>query len=322
MYKLKKKIRELSNRNKLLKLLYLNISIIYVSLASILNDKLYSKIKYFSNTGKKLKLENPKTFNEKLWWLKLNNRDPLLTKCTDKVLVREYIKELGFSEILNNIYGIYEKPEDINFSEIPDKSFIKTNHGSGGNFIYNKSNFNKFKFISDFNKNLGRNYYLNSREWNYKNINPLILIEENLNPNNSSILVDYRFLCFDGVVKYIFADINTASFDGTHNPSAKRNVYDLNFNLLPIKAHRENFDSSLITKPKNFESMLKYAQELSKPFVFSRIDLYNIEGKIIFGEITFYHGGATQTIYPVELELTLGNLIDINSSKIVRIINK
>ncbi len=317
VYHIKNKIRNLSHRNSFIKKLYLLANRVKVSLFSGLSDEKFAKLKYKENTGKTLNLENPVTFNEKLWWLKLNNRDPLMTICSDKYKVRDYVRQCGLEHILTKLYGVYDNANDINFDKLPDKAFIKTNHGSGTNIIWDRNKpFDKKKFIREFNYSLKQNYYLQSREWNYKNIEPKIIVEEVLEDENLS-LVDYRFLCFDGTVKMIFVDIETAPEDGSHNPHAKRNVYDKDFNYLDVKVKREKFDSSLIKKPVNFEKMIEYAQKLSQPFPFCRVDLYNINGKIYFGEITFYPGGATQIVEPEEWEKRLGDWIDLNSDKIV-----
>lgn len=218
---------------------------------------------------------------------------------------------------MTKLYGVYDDANDINFDELPDGAFIKTNHGSGTNIIWDRNNpFDKDKFRKGFNKALKQNYYWQSREWNYKNIEPKIIVEEILEDKENKSLIDYRFLCFDGVVKIIFVDTETAGKDGSHNPYAKRNVYDKDFNYLDIKVKRDHFDKSLVQKPKNFEEMIKYAEILSKPFAHCRVDLYNIDGKIYFGEITFYNGGASQIVEPEEWEKELGDWIDLKSEKI------
>jgi hypothetical protein len=316
IYNIKKNFRELSNTNKSIKRIYLMANKIKVKSFSKMSDEKFAKLKYKENTGRNLDLEQPKTFNEKLWWLKLKNRDPLLTICSDKYKVRDYVKSCELEHILTNLYGIYENANDINFDELPDKVFIKCNHGSGANILYDRNkSFNIKKFREKFNYALQQNYYLQSREWNYKDIEPKIIVEEVLGEANES-LVDYRFLCFEGEVKLLFIDIETASEDGSHNPFAKRNVYDKDFNCLDIKVVRENYDTSLILKPKNFDQMIEYAERLSKPFPFCRVDFYNIKGTIKFGEITFYPGGATQIIEPEIWELKLGEWIDLNSERI------
>lgn len=318
IYNIKNKIRDISHDNNVAKMVYSQANEYKTKLLANLSDEKFAKIKYKENTGRKLNLDKPTTFNEKLWWLKLNNRNPLLTICSDKVRVREYVKECGLDHILNPIYGIFNDANEINFEKLPDKAFLKTNHGSGTNRLWDRNkSFDKRSFIKEFNKALKNNYYLQSREWNYKNIEPKIIVEKVIEPLTEIGLIDYRFFCFDGEVKMIFIDIETASEDGTHSPHAKRNVYNKKFDYQNIKVSREHFEKNIIEKPKNLNEMIKYAEVLSQPFPFCRVDLYNLDGNIIFGEMTFYPGGATQIIEPEEWELRFGEWIDINSNKIV-----
>lgn len=318
IYNLKNVVRSLAHKNKILSSIYKYANKYKVKILSKVDDEKFARMKYKENTGKELNLDNPKTFNEKLWWLKIHNRDPLLTKCSDKVEVRDYVKEKGLEHILTPIYGIYETPDEINFTELPEKAFIKTNHGSGKNIIWDRNkHFNHKYFRKEFSNSLKDNYYYQSREWNYKNIQPRLIVEKMLVDNPGELLIDYRFLCFEGEVKLIFVDVETAAEDGSHSPYAKRNIYDKEFNHLDIKVAREYFDKNKVLKPVNFDEMLKYAEILSEPFVFSRVDLYNIEGKIYFGEITFYPGGCTQLFEPEEYEIEVGTWINLNSSKII-----
>ncbi|SDX79211.1 ATP-grasp fold amidoligase family protein [Salimicrobium album] len=316
-FHLKNKIRNVSKKSKIVSKMYLIANSIKIFLLRKMDDEKFAKLKYKENTGKNLNLENPVTFNEKLWWLKLNNRDPLLTICSDKYKVRCYVKEKGLEEILIPLYGVYSDANDIQFESLPNKAFIKTNHGSGNNVLWDKENpFNTKKFIKKFNRSLKENYYLQSREWNYKNIEPRIIIEKVLMDKKELGLVDYKFLCFDGEVKMVFSEVGIASNDGTHNPYSTRNVHDRDFNLLNIKVGRKNFDSSLLVKPPNYYKMVEYAEALAEPFAHCRVDLFNIEGNIYFGEITFYHGGGTQKVEPEEWSIKMGEWIDLNSSKI------
>jgi len=317
IYNLKNAVRSLSHKNRVFSIIYRYANRHKVKILSKIDDKKFAKMKYRENTGKELNLDYPRTFNEKLWWLKIHNRDPLLTTCSDKVMVRDYVKGKGLEHILVPIYGVYKTPEEIDFNELPEKAFIKTNHGSGKNIIWDKKkNFNHKAFNKEFRNALQENYYYQSREWNYKNIPPRLIVEKMLVDNPGDSLIDYRFLCFEGEVKLIFVDVETAADDGTHSPYAKRNVYNKEFNQLDIKAAREHFDNNKVSKPINFDLMLKYAEILSEPFVFSRVDLYNIDGEIYFGEITFYPGGCTQLLEPEKYELELGSWIDLNSNKI------
>lgn len=318
IYGVKKRIRELSHNSNILTRLYAFANRRKVRLLSGIPDEIFAKMKYRENTGKKLDLQNPTTYNEKLWWLKLNNRDSLLTICSDKYRVREYVKNAGLSHILTKLYGVYDNADEIDFNELPDRVFLKTNHGCGMNAIFDRTMpFDVESFRRKFNSALKHNYFLQSREWNYKNIEPKIIVEEELVDKDSGSLVDYRFMCFDGKVRLVIVDIDTAKEDGSHNPWPKRNVYDADFNLLEIHFGRKSFDPLLIKKPQNFEKMINYAEVLSEPFPHCRVDLYNISGRIYFGEITFYHGGATQNITPEEWQERLGSWIDLGSNKIV-----
>ncbi|XJS11010.1 ATP-grasp fold amidoligase family protein [Aerococcaceae bacterium WGS1372] len=319
IYNIKKKIRRFSQKNKIIGKIYNYLNKLKVNSLSRMSDEKFAKMKYYENTGRKLNLTNPTTFNEKLWWLKINNRDPLLTTCSDKVEVRDYLIKKGFEDILIPQVGVYSNPKDLEFDKFPDEVFIKTSHGSGRNLIWRRnSEFDYNKFNKEFESFLKQNYYLQSREWNYKNIEPKIVVEEIIKDDSELGLVDYRFLCFDGKVKLILVDTETAASDGTHSPGAKRNVYNQDFELMDIKVSREHFNHELISKPKNFEKMIEISESLSDAFEFCRVDLYNIKGKIYFGEITFYTGGATQIIEPEKWEQKLGSWINLDSDKIVR----
>lgn len=279
-----------------------------------IGDEKFAKKYYKKRKNEKLNLTLPTTFDEKLWFLKLNYKNPLQTKCTDKFLVREYVKDCKLDHILNDLYGVYDNANDINFDSLPDKCFIKTNHTSGYNIVWDKKNpFNRKHFIKKFNYLLKQNYFYASREWNYKNIKPKLIVEKFLNVQNELGLVDYRFFCFNGKCEFIAVDVETCSLDGQHTGKAKRNIYDLNFNRLNYKLSREHFDDELLTKPVNLGTMIEYAERLSRPFPHVRVDFYNIDGKIIFGEMTFYHQGACNNISPIEWDLRLGSLINIDN---------
>jgi hypothetical protein len=321
VYQVKNKIRKLSHTNKVLKKIYSFANRVKVHTLSNVSDRKFAMMKYKENTGEKLNLDNPVTFDDKVWWLKLNNRNPMITKCSDKYLVREYVTECGLGHILNELYGVYKNANDIDFDKLPNSFILKCNHGCGGNIICkDKATFSQEKAIKKLNETLKSNYYLQSREWNYKNIQPRIICEKlfedtDMNPGG---LVDYRFLCFDGVVKCVFVDVDTCAEDGTHRHDARRNVYDKDFNILNVRVTRENFDRGLVKKPTNYDEMRSCAETLSKPFAHCRVDLYNINGKIYFGEITFYHAGGSNKIEPEEWAYKLGSWIDLNSQSIIK----
>lgn len=283
-------------------------------------DEPYAKLFYKVYTGKKLNLDNPKLFNEKLWWLKLNNRDPLLTKCSDKYLVREYIVECGFKDILIPQIDVFDKADDINFEKYNFPVVIKCNKDSGGIVFYDprdKHRFNKKDAVRKLNNALKQRYYLISREWNYKNIPPKLVVEKVIRDKNGNLPSDYRFFCFDGEPKFMMMDFGVMTEEGHHKYEFPRNIYDMSFNLIPVRFGRDNYDG-IVEKPLNFERMIEIARVLSNPFPMCRVDLYNIDGAIYFGELTFYHGGCCQEITPEKWDLLFGSWIDLNSKKIKR----
>lgn len=309
---IKRKFRDISHTNIYIGRLYSLLNAVKTKSSSFLSDDLYAIMKYYDATKLKLNLKDPVTFNEKLWWLKINHRTPLMTRCSDKVEVHKFLEEIGLGHLSNPIRGVYDAAEDVPFDEMKGKFFIKCNHVSGVNAFFdseNASSFNRKRFNREFNKALKVNYYYQTREWNYKNIVPKILVEDFI--ESQSTLLDYRFFCFHGKVKLIFVDIDTASEDGKHNPNSKRNIYDEHFNLQDFTVGRDNFDESLVKKPDNLQLMIEYAEKIASPFVFCRVDLYNNEGEISFGEITFYPSGGTQQFSSEKADLLVASWLDI-----------
>lgn len=281
-------------------------------------DVEFAKMRYKEKMGKELNLENPVTFSEKLWYLKLSNRDPLMTKCSDKYLAREYVRECGLAHILIELYAVYDSVAEIDFDKVPTPCFFKCNHTSGYNAIYDRSKqFDIRDFKRKFKFMLTQNYYINSREWNYKNIKPRIICERVLEDPSSKVgIIDYRFFCFNGSAKFMTVNIGTSAKDGTHSKAALRNLYDLDFNLLDVRINRQPFPPELVPKPNNLAEMCTYAETLSKPFPHCRVDFYNIDGTIYFGEMTFYSGGGFNKIEPKEWDIKMGQWIDISGYSI------
>jgi len=278
-----------------------------------MTDEEYAHWKYKLRTGRDLNLENPQTFDERIWYLKCNVRDPLNKKCSDKYRVREYVKECGLEHILNELYAVYESVEDVDFNKLPDRCFLKCNHGSGANMIFDRSkDFDFEKFKKTFTKSMNSDYYWAGREWNYRNIKPLILCEKVLEDKNGKLPLDYKIMCFAGEPKLLFLDIGVATEQGEHAEEYYRNIYDVDFNLLPVKETRENYLGDEIVKPENWNKMVEYARILSKPFRHCRVDLYNIDGEVYFGEITFHHGGGCNDIQPEEWAYKIGQWIPID----------
>ena len=286
----------------------------------LIPDKPYARLFYKVYTGKRLNLDNPVYFNEKLWWLKLNNRDPLLTKCSDKHLAREYVTECGYPEILIPQLDVFESVDEVNFSKYDIPVVLKCNKDSGGLVFYDpskKEQFDEKKARQHLRRALRGKYYLISREWNYKNIPPRIVVEKVLRDKNGRLPSDYRFFCFDGQPKFLMMDFGVMTEDGHHKFEFPRNIYDMDFSLLPVRFGRDNYDGE-VDKPDHFDKMIEIAEKLSQPFPMCRVDLYNIDGTIYFGEMTFYHGGCCQEITPEEWDLKIGSWINIDNPKIVR----
>jgi hypothetical protein len=279
-----------------------------------LSDEDFARWQYKQHTGKYLDLDNPKTYDEKVWYLKLHERDSLQTKCSDKLLVRDYVKECGLGHILNEVYGVYDSFKAIPFDELPDRFFIKCTHTSGANAIYDRNKpFDYAYQKNEFGFWMKRDYFWGSREWNYKGLVPKIICEEILEDKNGRLPMDYKIMCFGGKAKMLFLNIGLSTETGEHADDAYCNIYDRDFNLLPIKDERENYTGNDIVKPANWDEMIEYAEILSKPFRHCRVDLYNVDGKIYFGEITFHHGGGCNGIEPEEWAYRMGDWIDINS---------
>lgn len=284
------KLKLFFKNNKITKGLYSFLSKIYNYRYKKMNDQKYAKVMYKKKTGLELNLSNPYTFDEKLWWIKYYYHNPLMTMCADKYWVRDYIRLCGYENILNTLYGVYKNAKDIDFDSLPDNPvFFKTTHGCGVNAIYDKNKpFDKKSFIKKFNKALKKNYYDVHREWQYKNIEPQIICEKML-PCKLEELVDYKFMCCNGKAINMYANLYTCSANGEHSDDLAQNIYDLNFhhNKDLYFNNANSFDPKLVKKPNNFDEMIKISEKLSKPFPHARIDLYNINGKIYFGEITF-----------------------------------
>lgn len=285
--------------------------------AMVVPDNLYAQFTYFTFRHQFLNLKHPKTFDEKIWWLKFHYFNPLMTQCCDKWRVRRYVEDCGLKNILNPVFGHWSTFEDIDINSIPDEDFyLKVNHVSGGNRLCHKSSFMKDKeaLRHMFNYWLSENYYYHGREYCYKHVKPCILAEKVLRPSNKH-LYDYKFLCFEGEPRLLLLDIGVANADGSHAKEYYRNIYDMNF--LPMKDMRETRDFyhiDEIEKPVTWDFMIECCRKLSKPFPHCRVDLYSFDGKVYFGEITFFHGSGCNHFSPKESDLKLGSWIPLDHS--------
>ncbi len=263
--------------------------------------------------GYALNLNNPRTFNEKIQWLKIYYRNSLLTQCADKYLVRDYVQEKIGSNYLIPLLGVYNDEKQINFKQLPNQFVLKLNNGSGKNIICkDKRNLN----IKETREQLKtwlkpeNTHYLYSYEWAYKNIEPKIICEKFIEEKNHD-LCDYKFYCFHGEPKFI----RTFRNRGDHT---QKNSYTLDWKPLNLSIEKPNSNTST-PKPKKLEAMILIAKILSKDFPFVRVDLYEVENQIFFGELTFYPGAGLNPIIPNRMDFETGDLLNlkrINQQKI------
>lgn len=318
IYQIKTALRNWSDRSNFGSLVFQTARSVTARTLLVMPDEKYAQWFHKLYTGKGLNLQNPQTFDEKIWWLKLHNRDPFMTVCSDKYAVREVVKKAGFEDTLIEQLGVYDRPEDIPFASFREEVIIKCTSGSGENVFYDPANpVDPKMIIKRMNYALRQNPYWFSREWNYKYVPRRIVVEKVMRDKCGKLPVDYKFMCFDGEPRLLFLDIGLIDDQNIYNHHYPRNIYDMDFNLMPFKETRENYPGE-VRKPDNWEYMKKIAKKLSEPFPFCRVDLYNIDGSVYFGEITFYHGGGCNSIEPEEWDYRLGSWININSPKIVR----
>lgn len=274
---------------------------------NLFNDKTYLKIRYYATFKKNLNLQNPQTFNEKLQWLKLNDRKDIYTKMVDKYEAKSYVSKIIGNKYIIPTLGIYNNFDEIDFNKLPNQFVIKCTHDSGGLVIVtDKSKLDIEKSKKKINKSLKRNYYYPGREWPYKNVKPRIIIEKYMKDNSINDLMDYKFFCFNGKCKFFKIDFNRLT-------KHQANYYDINGNFLPFGEEICPPDfSKKLELPVNLKKMINLAEKLSQNITFLRVDFYEINGNIYFGELTFYPASGFGKFEPEEWDLKLGNLIDLS----------
>ena len=273
----------------------------------ILPDKMYIKLKFYSRMGRFPDLKNPKTFNEKLQWLKLYNRNPEYTRMVDKYEAKKYVADIIGEEYIIPTLGVWDKFDDIDFDKLPDQFVLKCTHDSGGLVICrDKSKLDKDAARKKIEKSLKENYYWSTREWPYKNVKPRIIAEQYMEDGATAELRDYKFFCFDGEVKALFIATERASL----TEETKFDFFDGDFVHLPFTNGHPNADVQP-KKPEKFELMKKQAGILSKGIPHARIDFYEVDGKVYFGEITFFHWSGMMPFEPAEWDIRFGDWINL-----------
>lgn len=286
--------------------------------AHILNDKQYLNIMYRAVFGQKINWQSPVTYNEKLQWLKVYDHNPEYSILVDKYEVKKYVtNKLGEDYVIPTL-GVWNHFDEIDFDKLPDQFVLKCTHDSGGLVIVtDKQKMDKKAACKKIESSLKRNYYWKGREWPYKNVKPRIIAEQymfdkaDVNEGYDGGLRDYKIFCFSGKPQYLFI----ASDRNTPGREVKFDYFDTQFNKLPMRQSVHPTSTYKIKKPEAFEEMLLIAEQLSQGFTQVRIDLYVINGKIYFGEYTFFHHGGLVPFIPEKYDEIWGDLIKLPKVK-------
>ena len=283
---------------------------LFRKLSRLIPDRIYLQIVYFRHFKKFIDFDNPKTFNEKIQWLKLNYIKEEYTNLVDKYRVKQYITKLIGEEYVIPTLGVWKNVDDIDFKSLPEKFVLKCNNDSGGIVICkNKKDFDEVKAKSFLKERLKNNGYWYGREWPYKNVKPCIIAEKYMEDSISKDLKDYKFFCFNGSMEFFDIDIDRFI-------EHRSNYYDRNGNFLPFgKTYCPPDYTKKIEMPKNLDKMIELAETISHNTVLSRIDFYEIDGQVYFGEITFYPGSGFSPFTDEKWDYKLGDMIDLPNIK-------
>lgn len=278
-----------------------------------INPKKYIRKIFYKRVGYQLNLDSPTTYNEKLQWLKLYWHHPLLPTLVDKYAVKEYVsKQIGEQYIIPTL-GVWDNVCEIDWESLPKQFVLKCTHDSGGLVICpDKTKLDKAAAISKLKNSLAQNYYYYGFEWPYKNVKPRIIAESYMRDSRLGDLPDYKFFCFDGEVKALFI----ATERNIKGVEVKFDFYDPDFNHLPFTQGHPN-SSGVIAMPESFEEMKELASKLSKGFPHVRVDFYEIDGQVYFGEMTFFHHGGWTKFDPQEWDYTFGSWIKLPREKMI-----
>ena len=268
-----------------------------------LDDKEYLSKHFRIVMVKDINWSNPSTFNEKMQWLKLYNRNNLFTTMVDKHAVKDYISSKIGSKYVAKEVGVYNSVQEIDINKLPDRFVLKTTHGCGGMVVVtDKTQFNLAEVDDKLSRGLSQNYYYNCREWPYKNVPPKIIAEEFLKDDNYDVLPVYKFLCFNGE-PYILQAIQNDK-----HPNESIDYFDMSWNKLPIKQNYPNSKHPL-NKPTSFEEMKVLCRKLTKDIPFVRCDFYDVNGRAYFSEFTFFSDAGFERFHPKKWDLILGKKI-------------
>lgn len=270
------------------------------------DDKKYLEKAFECIMGKGLDLDNPRTFNEKLQWLKLYDRKPEYTIMVDKYAVKKYVADIIGEEYIIPTLGVWNNFEEIDFNKLPNQFVLKCTHDSGGLVICKDKNvLDLIKAKKKITKSLHNNFFFYGREWPYKNVKPRIIAEPYMEDNKVHELIDYKLMCFDGEVKCSFTCSERFSQEGL-----KVTFFDNDWKVMPFERHYPS-SKNPPKKPLNFNKMLDFAKKLSIGIPFVRVDFYEINGLLYFGELTFFPGNGFEEFTPLEWDYKMGSWLKL-----------
>ena len=290
------------------------LAAIWARVGGNVSDETYLKWRYRFIFGKKLNLENPKGFNEKINWLKIYNRNPLYPTIVDKATAKDYVRPIIGDEKIIPTYGVWDNFEEIDFNKLPNQFVLKSTNGGGGSGVVickDKSTFDKEKARQRLERSMKVNWKF-EREWVYRDVKPRLIAEKYMANDDGSDLVDWKIFCFNGEPKVLFY----ASDRYTKGKPLKFDWYDMDLKHLPIKSHGIPQANKELKMFPEWEEMKETARKLSQGFPHVRVDLYLINHKVYFGELTFFHDGGVVALEPEEWEYTLGSWIELPNKTI------
>ncbi|HBC31526.1 MAG TPA: glycosyl transferase [Clostridiales bacterium] len=296
--------------NKIIRFIYYNLNVTYGK-TSILPDRIYLKICYKKKFGEKLNLYNPNKFNEKIQWLKLYDHRAEYTQMVDKYEVNSYVAEKIGEEYILPIINVYNNADEIDFDSLPDQFVLKCTHDSGSIIICkDKSKLDESKVIFKLDSALRFNYYRQGREWPYKNVKPRIICQDYLGDN----VQDIKTYCFNGQPKFSYVQYNIYEPNGTIEPHFI-DYYDIGWNLMPFERGEYKNSGKLIPQPENYDEIIRISKILSKDIPFVRVDFFNVNGRLYFGELTLSPGGGMDKFYPESYNDLFGSWITLPQTK-------
>ena len=278
---------------------------------NIHDDKLYLKIMYFHRMGCRLNLASPSTFNEKLQWLKLNDRNPLYSTMVDKYEAKNYVASIIGEKYIIPTIGVWDKPEDIDWDSLPSQFVLKVTHDSGGLVICkDKSKLDIGAACKKIRKSLTRNYYLHSREWPYKNLRRRIIAEAYMEDDESAELHDFKIHNFNGEPKFTLVCRDRYSDSGL-----TEDFYSVDWQHMPVKRPKHPNSMTLTSRPEELDEMYVLARKLSKDIPFLRTDFYIVNHKVYFGELTFFPASGMTPFIPEKWDAVFGQWLKLPCEK-------